>query len=261
MSQRLRIAVCNLQSGIGTTRGYWHYLVSGWKYCFPHDSTPIVRAGDFLRQERVGLALLTEVEGGSARSRGIDQLALISARSGLAHQAFFPTLVLGRRVNQGNAICAQWPLRAIRNHPLPGRGEPRFISEAALTIGGIVCSLFVTHLALERLVRTPQIQHVAELVGREDRPTLLAGDFNISEDAELDLISHSVLERVAALPTFPSWAPKHALDHLFFSSHFRLLAASAFTGWRFSDHLPLVVDLELRDAPPPAGPIGELAPW
>src|SRR5690606_8684199 len=108
MNTRLRIAVCNLQSGIGTTRGYWQYLTTGWKYGMPHDSIPVERAADFLREEDIDVVALSEVEGGSRRSRGIDQLELLAQRSGLREQVFFPTLVLGRRVNQGNGVCARW---------------------------------------------------------------------------------------------------------------------------------------------------------
>src|SRR5690554_687457 len=67
-SASLRIAVCNLQSGIGTTRGYWQYLTTGWKYWLPHDSNPILEAARFLREARIDLALVNEIEGGSRRS-------------------------------------------------------------------------------------------------------------------------------------------------------------------------------------------------
>ena len=29
MAEQFRVATCNLQTGIGTTRGYWHYLLTG----------------------------------------------------------------------------------------------------------------------------------------------------------------------------------------------------------------------------------------
>lgn len=251
---RIRVAVCNLQSGIGTTRGYWHYLTTGWKYWLPHSSQPIELAADFLRQETVDMAMLCEVEAGSRRSRMVDQLSMLAGRAGLAGHHFFPTFVLGRRVNQGNAVCARWPLGRVRNHPLPGHGEPRFLSEAELLVGGTRCSIFVTHLSLERLLRASQIRHIAEHIGHDDRPTLLAGDFNVSEEAELALLDSSVLQRVTAAPTFPAWGPKRALQHLFFSRHFELLSTYAFNQFRFSDHLPLVVDLELQAGTPDSEP-------
>jgi endonuclease/exonuclease/phosphatase family metal-dependent hydrolase len=246
MACRLRIAVCNLQSGIGVTRGYWQYVTQGWKYVLPHGSQPIERAADFMREERIDLALLNEIEGGSRRSAGIDQLALLADGAGLPHRAFFPTFVVARRVNQGNAACVRWPLLASNNHPLPGHGEPRFLSEGEFTLAGASCSFFITHLALERVLREPQIRRIAEHVGREDRPTLLAGDFNIREDAELELIDRTALERAATALTFPSWRPTRSLDHLFLSRHFKPTSAAAFDRFRFSDHLPLVAEVEFE---------------
>lgn len=239
----LRIAVSNLQSGIGTTRGYWQYLTTGWKYWWPHDSRPIERAAHFLREADIDLALLNEIEGGSRRSRGVDQLALLADRAQLEHRVFYPTFVLGHRVNQGNAACSRWELHWVANHPLPGSGEPRFVSEAELVLPDWACSIFITHLTLERPLREPQIRRIAELIGRDDRPTLLAGDFNISSEAELALLDRSVLQRAVAAPTFPSWSPRRALDHLYFSGHFRFATAYPFDRYRFADHLPLVVEL------------------
>src|SRR5690606_31442920 len=179
MTTKLRIAVCNLQAGIGTTRGYWQYLTTGWKYGMPHDSRPIERAADFLREEDIDVAALSEVEGGSRRSRGVDQLDLLATRSGLRDQHFFPTLMLGR------------PIIPVHNHPLPGHGEPRFLSEVRLILDDRDCRLFITHLSLDTPIRAPQIHHIAEHVGRQDVPTILAGDFNVKEDAELALLEET----------------------------------------------------------------------
>ncbi len=66
----LRIAVANLQTGIGTTRGYWHYLTTAWKYRLAHDSRPIEQAARFLREADIDIAALCEIEGGSRRTRG-----------------------------------------------------------------------------------------------------------------------------------------------------------------------------------------------
>lgn len=249
MDRTFKIAVCNLQSGIGTTRGYWQYLTTGWKYGLPHDSRPVERAARFLREESIDVAALTEVEGGSRRSRGVDQLELLARKADMPEQLYFPTFVVGRRINQGNAVCSCLPLVQVHNHPLPGHGEPRFLSEAQFWLGDDPCRLFITHLSLELPVRAPQIHHIAELVGAEDVPTILAGDFNVKADAELELLEETILTKVTSAATFPSWKPRKALDHLFYSHHFQLVSASAFNRFTFSDHLPLVVQLRFSPAP------------
>lgn len=246
MERRLRIAIGNLQSGIEVTRGYWQYLTRGWMYRLPHGSTAIERAADFLREQCVEVAALCEIEGGSRRTRWVDQLTLLAQRSGLIHSAFYPTRVVGARVNQGNAVCAAFPTRAIRNHPLPGVGEPRFLSEAELLIDGIPVRLYVTHLSLERKIRTPQIHHIAETIVHTGQPVILAGDFNIAEEAELALFEESVLRKAVAGATFPSWRPRRSLDHLFFSEHFEVVRAYTYDRVLFSDHLPFVAEVRLK---------------
>lgn len=246
MDRTFRIAVCNLQTGIGTTRGYWQYLTTAWKYALPHGSAPVERAVDFLEAERIDLAVFSEIEGGSRRTRGVDQVRLISESTQLEEWAFFPTLVLGGRVNQGNAVCSRFPTRHVQNHPLPGIGEPRFMSEAGVTLFGIPSRVFATHLSLDRKVRTPQIQHLAERLREVDEPVILSGDFNIEEDAELELLSKANLEQAASAPTFPSWNPKKRLDHLFLSEHFTIADLDTFDRILFSDHLPLIATLVLN---------------
>lgn len=239
----LKIAVCNLQSGIGTTRGYWDYLLTGHKYWFSRDSRQIEQAADFLREEEIDIALLCEVEGGSRRSRRVDQVDLLASRSGLEERLFFPTRIVGRRVNQGNGIVSRLPLRYCANHALPGQGEPRFLSEAEIPHDDNNLRLFVTHLSLEKTLRTPQIHNIASVLAEASHPTLLGGDFNITEEAELDLIQQGGLAKALSRETFPSWRPRRALDHLFLSRHFEVGTVQVYDKIIFSDHLPLVVTL------------------
>lgn len=239
-----RIAISNIQNGIGTTRGYWHYLLTAWKYWLPHHSGPIRQAAAFLQAEGIDLVALCEIGGGARRTRGVDQVALLAEKAALPEWVFFPTLTIGGRVNQGNAVCSRFPLRQVASHPLPGVGEPRFLSEAAVTIGGVAVRLFVTHLSLQLPLRESQVEHIADLIGPCDAPTILAGDFNVSTEDELELLVESNLQQVTSAPTFPSWRPKRPLDHLFFSRHFTIRHSYAFDAVRFADHLPLVAEVE-----------------
>jgi endonuclease/exonuclease/phosphatase family metal-dependent hydrolase len=247
MTQLTRIAICNLQTGIGTTRGYWQYLTTGWKYFLPRGPEHVRRAAAFLRSEAIDVVAFCEIEGGSKRSRGIDQVAMISELTSLRRTTFFPTLAIGRRINQGNAICTGFPLQHVKNHALPGM-EPRFLSEAKIRIGVRDVRIFVTHLSLELKIRTPQIRHIANLVHqRHEAPTILAGDFNIAHEAELTLLAHSNLAKTASVATFPSWKPTKYVDHLFFSREFTVAESHTFNERRFSNHLPFIAAVELSD--------------
>src|SRR5690606_6247881 len=118
-------------------------------------------------------------------------------------------------------------------------------SEARLILDDRSCRLFITHLSLDKPIRAPQIQHIVEHIGEQDVPTILAGDFNVKEDAELALIDETIVTKAASAATFPSWKPTKALAHLSFSHHFALSRVYAFDRYTFSDHLPLVVELDL----------------
>ena len=246
MKDSLRIATSNLQTGIGTTRGYWHYLLTGWKYVLPHGSAPIRQAASFLSREGIDVAALTEVEGGSWRSKGVDQAAMITAETPLEHHAFFPTFSTGQRVNQGSALCARYPLRRAQAHRLPGSGEPRFLCEAEVDLGGTRVRVCVTHLSLELPLRTPQIERIGELLAERDEPTVLTGDFNVDETKELRLLVEGGLQPADAGPTFPAWHPKKTLDHLFVSEHFEIVRSYVFDSFLFADHLPLIAEVRLR---------------
>lgn len=233
----------NLQTGIGTTRGYWQYLTTGWKYVLPHGSGHVRRAASFIHSERIDLALFCEIEGGSRRTRGVDQVELIAEETPLKETAFFPTLVVGQRINQGNAVCSRFPIRLVHNHPLPGTGEPRFLSEAELTIVDTTVRVFITHLSLEVRARKAQIDHLVEIVNREDSPAILGGDFNVSSRQELQLLEESELAMATAAATFPSWNPKRDLDYLFFTRHFSLRQSLTFDRFLFSDHRPFIAEV------------------
>jgi endonuclease/exonuclease/phosphatase family metal-dependent hydrolase len=241
----LRVAVMNVQTGLGTTRGWWEYarLLGRIKRRTRH----VARIGAAFQRAEVDLAILQEVDGGSGRTGGVDQAALLAEHSRLASFHFFPCLQLVDRVNQGNAVHARTGVRGIANHALPGHGEPRYLSEAVVERDDRTLHVFAAHTSLKTAVRREQLQEIHRIVGLRQGPVLLGGDFNARRSDELDHLS-AALRQVPAGPTFPSWRPRWALDHLFVSPHFRVRAARVADEVREADHLPVVVDLELAGA-------------
>lgn len=235
----MKIAVLNCQGGVGTTRGYLQYVFHLPRYFLAHSPKPVRRIADFIDEERLDAILLTEMDDGSRRTSGVNYNKLIRERTRMGHHLFFPTFRVGRRVNQGNAIHSVKPLSYISNETLPGTGQPRHLSIARM--GRII--LCVTHLSLYLDVRTKQIERISEVINRMEGPVILGGDFNITKESEVDLISKSRLQKASSGMTYPSWRPARALDHLFFSGHFRIEKAYVYKKRLFSDHLPLVVEL------------------
>jgi endonuclease/exonuclease/phosphatase family metal-dependent hydrolase len=254
--RRLRVAVMNVQSGAATTRGWWEYLQPSRREAASR-LRRIEAIGHGLDHHGVDLAILLEIDGGSGRTGGIDQAAAIARHGSLPSFCFFPCFRLGEEINQGNAVHAAAGVTMVENHPLSGIGEPRFLSEAAVSWAGEEIHVFVAHTSLKGTVRRTQLEEIRAIVASRHRPVLLGGDFNARKSRELDELS-ATLHRVATGLTFPSWRPRWALDHLFVSAHFRTESAKVLTELREADHLAVIADLTLggRRAEPtiPPGP-------
>lgn len=240
---RLRIVVANIQSGIGVTKGYRQYVTSGWRYLFPHDGKGAMDAGTFLKAEDTDIALLTEVDAGSRRSRNNSQMDSMALASGLPHTRFFPTLRMGTSINEGNAILSRFPISAHRSYPLLSRMNPRTMGETTLLLpDGTSMTALVVHLALGSKPREVQLAEIAEYVKGIEGPLVLGGDFNERDHRSFRFLEKARLTAVS-VAGYPSWKPRHALQVLFLSHHFSLVQASVPDGARFSDHLPLIVEV------------------
>ena len=244
---RIRIVVANIQSGIGVTKGYRQYVTSSWRYLLPHKGQGAMHAGTFLKVEDADIALLTEVDAGSRRSRNASQVDVIALESGIPHARFFPTRSMGTSINEGNAVLSRFPVTSEQSYPLLSRVNPRVLGRTTLTLpNGASVTAFVAHLALGSKPREVQLAEIAKHMKDAEGPCVLGGDFN-----ERDHRAFRSLERLGFMPVtvpgYPSWKPQHALQVLFLSRHFTLVQASAPDGARFSDHLPLIVEAELED--------------
>lgn len=241
---RIRIVVANIQSGIGVTKGYRQYLTSGWRYLLPHNGRGALGAGVFLKAEGADIALLTEVDAGSRRSRGVSQLETMAVEAGLGNGQFFPTRSVGSSINEGNAVLTRFPIRTHASHPLSSNVNPRVLGETVLDLGDRSLTVLVAHLALGSKPREVQLAEIAKRVKEIDGPVILGGDFNERDHRSFRLLERAGLVPVS-VPGYPSWKPLHALQVLFLSRHLALEHASVPVGARFSDHLPLIVEASL----------------
>lgn len=236
----MKLVLLNIQSGRATTRGYWEYFRRRRK------TRTLGRIAEFLRTEGAALAALCEIDAGSARTGGIDQVSYLSSHTSLVHHAFFPTFVVGELANQGNSLHSLFPIVGTRNHLLPGIGEPRYLSEARVRMEGEEFTVFVTHLSLRLHVRRSQLEAIRDRINEMRGPVILAGDFNVALEDELEFLETTRLSRVVSGRTFPSWKPRKALDHVFFSDDFSVRESHVHDQDLFSDHLPLVVEFSWR---------------
>jgi endonuclease/exonuclease/phosphatase family metal-dependent hydrolase len=229
----------------------------------------VERAGVLATLERLtpDLIGLQEVDRGTARSGHVDQAQQLAASLGMryAYAAAMPF----DGGEYGIAILARSELRDLRVLPLPreGREEPRVAMFATSGLpDGRAVRIANTHLAADWHAQNPAkireaqvtelVRVLKEEVGASPNPLFLVGDFNCDSDsAALSRLNAAARKLNADLLSNPAIKPTAALDHAFYmpASHplisieVRHAQTDPSTA---SDHLPLVIDIEIHDASP-----------
>jgi endonuclease/exonuclease/phosphatase family metal-dependent hydrolase len=209
------------------------------------------------------IVCLQELDVGRARTGFVDQAQSIADR--LAMTFHFHAAMKVEAELYGDAILTHLPERLIRSGPLPTvRGvpglEPRGALWAAIEVGGVTLNVLNTHLGLvPREQRLQAAALVGELwLGHDDcrGPTLLTGDFNAtSVTRPYQTLARKLkdcqrlLNLKPTVKTFPSSFPAIRIDHCFVSPEIeitRVHAPFSPLARMASDHLPLIVDFEIR---------------
>ncbi len=231
------------------------------------DPERIARVIDELRPDVVGL----QEVGGELSPGGPQDAAEVLARLTGMHSAFGPTRSFHGHP-YGNGILSRHPIDATRTYDLsvPGR-EPRGCLRADVEIAGLRVHFFAAHLGLHWRERRRQVAALLSADILRDaalaHPLVLVGDFNSlsNRSAVPRWLRRQLVDCAHAsgdeAPTFPSRFPLLRLDRVFVDSAFTVVRSTVVrdpVARRASDHLPIVVDLELAPAarrPPELRPI------
>jgi endonuclease/exonuclease/phosphatase family metal-dependent hydrolase len=232
------------------------------------DPERIARVVDELRPDIAGLQ---EVGTPALPSDLPDPAALLGALTGM-RSAFGPTMHHRLGFAYGNAVLARHPIQATRNYDLSvPRREPRGCLRADVEVDQAVVHFFAAHLGLHWRERRRQAAQLLSADILRDaalaHPLVLVGDFNSMSNRSAvprwlrrQLVDCAQAARNEA-PTFPSGFPLLRLDHCYVDAAFRVESVEVHRSAlarRASDHLPLVVELEILPAarrPPAARPI------
>src|ERR1700676_740149 len=174
------------------------------------------RLAEVIKSVQPDVVALQEVDRGTERSGGVDQLAELERLTDM-HAEFGKAMDYSGG-GYGVAVLSRWPLLSTGNHPLPGSPdrEPR----TALTVqvgsgaGGPLLQFTSTHLDQGRDPdnRLAQAKYLNELlVRREGPPTILAGDMNSRPDTEVMQTFEpqwTIAGAVDPSPTTPSGRPR-----------------------------------------------------
>ncbi len=223
----------------------------------------VARIADVLAALKPDIVALQELDVGRRRTGHVDQAHEIAERLRMTSH-FHPAFRVEEEL-YGDAILTALPERLIKAAALPGYDrvralEPRGALWAEIQVGGRAVQVLNTHLGLvpreqqiqaERLAGAEWLEHPA-CVG----PTILLGDFNATASSVVYRTltarlnpARQVSGRRSPNATFPSGYPVLRIDHHFVSAE--IVVEDVFAPFDrptriASDHLPLVMDFELR---------------
>lgn len=240
--QPLRLLSYNIQVGIQTS-AYWQYVARSWKHLLPHQERDRNIETISRMLSSYDLVALQEVDGGSLRSRQVNQVQR------LAELAEFPYWYqqLNRDLypfaQHSNGLLSRLPIQQLEDHPLPGSGRGAVL--ATIGSGNQQLAIIMMHLALSNKARNNQLAYVRELASNFKHYVLM-GDLNAQVD---DLLYRSPLRSLDLRPaqscaTFPSWNPQRCLDHILVSSELEIGDVCVLPS-AVSDHLPVATEIYL----------------
>lgn len=240
----MHVLSCNILAG-GSMRRYRDYVTHSWKHVLPTGKRAnldgLARViGDF---DLVGLQ---EADAGSLRSGFLNQTQYLAEAAQFPFWSDQPNRRVSRIASSSNGLLARWQPDEVLDYPLPGRIPGRGALWARFGSGADALIVVVAHLSLGQVARARQLDFIAELMGSHPN-AILMGDLNTTAHGrEFDaLYAKTSLQRPEhAPPTFPSWRPTRALDHILVSPALAIERLWALPH-PVSDHLPIAARVRM----------------
>ncbi|MBO9716992.1 MAG: endonuclease/exonuclease/phosphatase family protein [Pseudoxanthomonas sp.] len=246
-SRTLRVLSANIQAG-SSTRRYSDYVTRSWSHALPVGRKR--SSLDAIAQLASGhdIVGLQESDPGSLRSGFTNQTHYLAQRAGFHYWTHQPNRSVGGVASSANGLLSKLePVRTV-DHSLPGRIKGRGVLLAHFGDDREGLTVAVAHLSLGAKSRHAQLSFIAEVL--KDHPNaVLMGDFNcLPDQPEMDVLYRNTTLRPpeCAVPTFPSWKPQRAIDHILVSGELKCLGTQAFPA-AFSDHLALAMEIEVPE--------------
>ena len=241
--RQLSLLSANIQAG-SKTRNYADYIARSWSHVLPagNKSTALDAIARLIRNHDI--VSLQESDTGSLRSNFVDQTQYLAKRADFSYYYSQTNRNISRIASSANALLSRIKPTKIARHPLPGRLKGRGILLAHFSKNHHGLLIAIIHLSLGAASRRMQIQYITELLHGHPH-TVLMGDFNCTYDCKemLPLYQNTNLQPPEyTVPTFPSWRPNKAIDHILIANtltHGRLRALPATT----ADHLAVSIDI------------------
>lgn len=200
---------------------------------------------DFITTIAPDILCLQEVDRKTVRSLFLDQSSRLS--EDLSMEMVFGKVDDVLPGTTGNAILSKFPILSVENKILPSWKYKRSALKATIKTPSGNINVINAHLSLSKDIRRKQIEIVKDWILEYRLPTILMGDFNTSDVAELMPLL-SILNDTAAIAdkthinTFENNKYKSRIDYVFAPKTFFIKSYKVPT-FHFSDHYPVIVDL------------------
>lgn len=244
-TRTLRLLTANIQAG-STTRRYSDYVTRSWSHALPagHKRTSLDAIARMARdRDIVGLQ---EADPGSLRSGFTNQTHYLAEQAGFGYWSHQPNRRMGGVASSANGLLSRLEPVEVRDYALPGRIGGRGVLLARFGDGDDGLVVAVAHLSLGSNSRMAQLAFIAELLSQYPNAVLM-GDFNcVADRPEMQaLYRHTRLQPPGCIvPSFPSWQPQKAIDHILVSDSLRTLDTEALPA-AHSDHLAVAMNIEV----------------
>jgi endonuclease/exonuclease/phosphatase family metal-dependent hydrolase len=241
--RHLRLLSCNILAGASVQR-YSEYVTRSLSAVLPgrRKIDNLDQLATLLPQfDVIGLQ---EADAGSLRSGFLNQTRYLAEAAGMPYWSHQPNRPVAKLSHTANGLISRIPPSAVLDYPLPGRGRGALL--VRFGEGALALAVVIAHLSLRAPTRARQLGFIAEIL--EDHPhAVLMGDLNTDPaSAEMrQLFARTHLQPpTQPTPTFPSWNPRRALDHILASPTVRLERVWTLPQ-AFSDHLALAAEVSL----------------
>jgi len=174
--------------------------------------------GDVIKNARLDICGIQEVDLGTARVNGADQPALLAAAAGMEYYRFTRSIDY-RGGEYGTLILSHYPIEEFTATKLySGEKEGRAVGHTVINVNGRRIDFFNTHLSYEsRELRRVQFGELRVML--DDCGTyILTADFNTEDFGEFDALGYGSLvnNRANRLVTFPGAST--AIDNIVVSA-------------------------------------------
>lgn len=199
---------------------------------------------NYLAQSRANIIGLNEVDRETMRSKGIDQVSMIS--TALDYKFAFSKSLDYQNGQYGNALLSndieKYNTVLLYNEE---SCEQRSLIQSAISIQGKKINVLVAHLEYSnKKVRAKQIEQISGIIHNIKGPIILMGDFNVESVEELQIFTDKLSSIYGSNEPITYPETNATLDFIFFSNELVL------NKWNIrkldiSDHYPVEAEFIL----------------